>query len=130
MAKRKLKLHVRIPHYRTPRIAWRKEIYKCIVSEATIKEVRFSASDKLQLEVRLYLHGIALSFHDVDNRLKDIMDALQGRCGGSKKDHTFAPIIPNDKQIFRVLIEKTAPPKQSKGHGHLIISRYVSSKIH
>jgi hypothetical protein len=67
----------------------------------------------------------ALLSHDVDNRLKDIMDALQGRAGGSKKLRAYSPIIPNDKQIFRVIIEKSLPPPQSKGLGHLIITKYI-----
>lgn len=68
----------------------------------------------------------ALRFHDVDNRLKDIMDALQGRAGGPKKFRNHSPIIPNDKQIYRVIIEKAFPPKQSQGLGHLVIKRYKS----
>lgn len=70
------------------------------------------------------MNSTALSFHDVDNRLKDIMDALQGRAGGSKKIRRWTPIIPNDKQIYRVTIEKALPPKQSKGLGHLVIIRH------
>jgi Holliday junction resolvase RusA-like endonuclease len=70
------------------------------------------------------MDGTALSSHDVDNRLKDIMDALQGRAGGSKKIKRWFPIIPNDKQIYRVTIEKALPPKQSKGLGHLMITRF------
>jgi hypothetical protein len=65
-----------------------------------------------------------LSFHDVDNRLKDILDALQGRAGGSKKVRTLVPIIPNDNQIYRVMIEKAPPPWQSKGFGHLTLRKY------
>ena len=70
------------------------------------------------------MEGMALSSHDVDNKLKDIMDALQGRAGGSKKIRRSPPIIPNDKQIYRVTIEKALPPKQSKGLGHLVITRH------
>ena len=66
----------------------------------------------------------ALNWHDVDNRLKDIMDALQGRAGGSKKVRALSGIIPNDRQIFRIVIEKSLPPKQSKGFGHLIVTKY------
>jgi hypothetical protein len=40
-----------------------------------------------------------IKFHDVDNRLKDIMDSLQGRMGGSKKEQLFERLIPNDSQI-------------------------------
>ena len=62
--------------------------------------------------------------HDVDNRLKDIMDALQGRAGGPKNRKPLIPTITNDNQIYRVIIEKLAPPKQSHGLGHLTIRKY------
>lgn len=96
-----------------------------IISSAASKAgISYSSSDKLELKVKLYIDGTAISFHDVDNRLKDIMDALQGRAGSSKKLRTLSPIIPNDKQIYRVTIEKALPPKQSKGMGHLVITRH------
>lgn len=62
--------------------------------------------------------------HDIDNRLKDIMDALQGRAGGPKSRKALTPIITNHNQIYRVIIEKSAPPKQSHGLGHLTIRKY------
>ena len=87
-----------------------------IISLATSKAgISYNSSDRLELKVKLYMEGGALSSHDVDNRLKDIMDALQGRAGGSKKIKRWSPIIPNDKQIYRVTIEKALPPKQSSG---------------
>jgi Holliday junction resolvase RusA-like endonuclease len=57
--------------------------------------------------------GRKLEVHDVDNRLKDILDALQGRMRGSKAVRRFVPIIHNDRQVFRVVITKSLPPKQS-----------------
>ena len=124
MAKRKLRLSIRIPPYRTPRNCWRREIHDLLSAEATRASISYVASDKLQLKVILYLPESALSSHDVDNRLKDIMDALQGRAGGSKKVRSLCPIIPNDQQIYRVTVEKNLAPPQSKGLGHLIISKY------
>ena len=62
--------------------------------------------------------------HDVDNRLKDIMDALQGRAGGKKGSGSLVPIIPNDRQVFKVTIEKMPPPKQSLGLGHLTVKKH------
>lgn len=96
-------------------------------SEAKRSGISYFPSDKLQLKVRLYMDNAALFSHDVDNRLKDIMDALQGRAGGSKKLRAYAPVIPNDKQVFRATIEKTLPLPQSMGLGHLIITRYKDS---
>ena len=123
MAKRKFKLSVRIPHYQNPRNTWRQKLHNITLSAANLSGISYQPSDKLDLKIKLYMNSSALSFHDVDNRLKDIMDALQGRAGGSKKIRRWAPIIPNDKQICRVTIEKALPPKQSKGLGHLVIIR-------
>lgn len=124
MPKRKFKLSVRIPEYQTPRNSWRQTLHTIILSAASKAGISYHFSDKLDLKVKLYIDITAISFHDVDNRLKDIMDALQGRAGGSKKFRRLSPIIPNDKQIYSVTIEKALPPKQSKGMGHLVITRH------
>lgn len=72
--------------------------------------------------MRLYLkEDQGLWVHDLDNGLKDILDALQGRLGGSKKHKPRSPVIPNDHQIFKVIAEKVPPPKQSHGLGHLLL---------
>ena len=52
--------------------------------------------------------------NDVDNRLKDIMDALQGALGGTKSKQRSG-VIKNDNQIFRVVIEKRPPKKADCG---------------
>jgi hypothetical protein len=68
----------------------------------------------LDVEVLLYLkRGKRHDIHDVDNRLKDILDALQGRFRG------YAPkkvprLIANDNKICRAVIEKRATPKVFK----------------
>ena len=124
MAKRPLKLNIRIPPYENPRNAWRKKLHQIIRQRQRRSAVRYLESDRLEVAVRLYISGSALSKHDVDNRLKDILDALQGRAGGSKAKHTLLPIIPNDRQVYRVIIEKAEPPHQSKGFGHLTIRKF------
>ncbi|MCJ7784846.1 MAG: RusA family crossover junction endodeoxyribonuclease [Desulfobacterales bacterium] len=124
MAKRKTKLAIRIPPYEPPRNTWRQKIHRIVSLEAERAEVSYRPLDKLELKVRLYLKEGPLFSHDLDNRLKDIMDALQGRAGGSKKVQTLSAIIPNDRQVFRIVIEKSLPPKQSKGFGHLLVSKY------
>jgi Holliday junction resolvase RusA-like endonuclease len=129
MAKRKTKLTIRIPPYQSPRNTWHKKIHRIVSLEAERAEVSYRSTDKLELKVRLYLKGGGLFFHDLDNRLKDIMDALQGRAGGSKKIRTLSAIIPNDSQIFRIIIEKSLPPKQSEGFGHLIVAKYGGKKV-
>jgi hypothetical protein len=124
MTKRALKLKIRLPSYVHPRLAWRKAIY----GQAKLVGAVYRPEDKLEVVVRLYLDGHALLTHDVDNRLKDILDALQGRIGGSKAIRRFVPIIPNDNQVYRVIIEKLAAPAQSHGLGHLIVREYTPNK--
>lgn len=123
MPKRPLTLKIRIPPYSSPRNAWRRQLHKAISAVQRKSLVTYLLTDKLEVEVRLYMKGSALELHDVDNRLKDILDALQGRAGGPKHERTLRAIIPNDHQVYRVIVEKSSPPGQSHGRGHLIIRR-------
>jgi hypothetical protein len=124
MPKRPLSFKVRIPPYRYPRTAWRQDLHAILQEAVSKRGIVYSAVDKLELKVVLYLKDNALIVHDVDNRLKDIMDALQGRAGGKKGKSKLKPIIPNDNQVFRVTIEKMAPHKQSLGMGHLVVRKF------
>jgi hypothetical protein len=124
MAKRKFKIKFRIPSYVTPRNAWRRRIYNAARTEMLVRRVTYQCDDRLAVEVVLYLEGTAIGFHDVDNRLKDVMDALQGRMGGPKAVRWHRPLIPNDNQIFGVVVTKMQPPPQSHGLGHVTISKY------
>src|SRR3990172_13216104 len=102
MPKRPLKLHFRIPPYEAPSNEWRKRIHLAACEK--VEDVQYQPNDRLEVEVRLYFLAGALRWHDVDNRLKDVLDALQGRAGGSKAVHTLQAIIPNDRQIYRVVV--------------------------
>ena len=93
------------------------------ILQLSAQGVSYPEDAKLAVEVKLYLRGRALESHDVDNRLKDILDALQGRMGGSKAVRKFVPIIQNDRQVYRVVITKSPPPKQSLGLGHVLVSQ-------
>jgi Holliday junction resolvase RusA-like endonuclease len=124
MAIRKTTLKIRLPQYITPRLKWRIAINEELVKAIQNQKVTYFITDKLELIITLYLKDIALEFHDIDNRLKDIMDAMQGRAGGSKAKLSIPRIIFNDSQIFKVTIEKKLPTKQSNGLGHLIIRKY------
>jgi len=123
MAKRRLKLHVRIPPYRPDRNSWRRKLHKAIIAAQRDRSVRYGADDVLEIAVRLYMRSKDLRSHDVDNRLKDVMDALQGRAGGPKAKRSLAAVIPNDRQIYRIVMEKAPPPGQSRGFGHLTIRK-------
>jgi len=107
MPKRRLTLSVPLPPYRHPRNAWRRLIHQAVLEGQASRHVNYVPSDKLEVHVTLNLSPSAALHHDVDNRLKDILDALQGRAGGSKALHTLKPIVPDDRQIYRVSIEKS-----------------------
>jgi hypothetical protein len=124
MAKQPLSLKVRLPRYESPRNEWRKKLHACIITAIKNKGIEYTRIKKLELRITLYLAEPHIRFHDVDNRLKDIMDSLQGRMGGSKKEQLYKRIIPNDRQIYKVTIEKKQPPIQSHGLGHLEIRKY------
>ena len=123
MPKPRKKLHVRIPPYRSPRNAWRHDLHAAITAAQRHGRVVYASKDHLEVRVQLYLDGRASEVHDVDNRLKDVMDALQGRAGGSKAVRSLAAVVPNDRQIYRVIIEKSVPPWQSGGLGHLWVRK-------
>ena len=127
--KRGLRVRFRIPPYVTPRALWRKQIHRVAAEAVRTAGVGYSVEDLLELDVRIYLTKPALVMHDIDNRLKDIMDALQGHVQGTgKKGQALPALIPNDNQIFRVIVEKQASPKQSHGQGHVTIRRYEPEK--
>lgn len=126
MPKRRLTLKIRIPEYRHPRNAWRVAIHRAVLDAQRATDVRYHADDRLELILKLYFRAErSAAIHDVDNRLKDCLDALQGRVGGTKtKGRQLLPaIIPNDRQVWRVVVEKRLEPKQARGFGHLTIRR-------
>jgi hypothetical protein len=128
-AKRPLKLRIRIPEYSAPRNNWRAAIHEAVRRVQAKSEVKYQVDDRLEVQLRLYFtDGRASEVHDVDNRLEDCLDALQGRVGGTKTKATrrLAPIVPNDRQIWRVIVEKSLAPRQARGRGHLIIRRLRS----
>lgn len=127
MAKRALRIQFRLPPYEPPRNEWRKQIHAAALAKRGA--VRYEPDDCLEVDVRLYFGLRPLGFHDVDNRLKDVLDALQGGTGGSKALRTLEPIIPNDRQIYRVVVEKSEPPPQSSGLGHVIVRGFEPVRL-
>ena len=56
--------------------------------------VSYKPHDRLELNIRLYLPAPTLAWHDVDNQLKDVMDALQGRAEGpTLRESLIAPVV-------------------------------------
>ena len=126
MSKRRLTLEIPLPPYRPPRNSWRRLIHEAALSASRARSVHYSATDKLEVHVTLDLSPSATLVHDVDNRLKDVLDALQGRTGGPKKLRVLEPVIPNDNQIYRVSIEKSPPSDGKRPHGKITIKKLRS----
>jgi Holliday junction resolvase RusA-like endonuclease len=123
MTKRRQTIKIRLPRYERNHLQWRKAIHEALIAASTDIDIR--PDDLIELIVTLYFDRSAVIWHDVDNRLKDIMDALQGRVGGPKAIKPRNPVLPNDNQVYRVQIEKVVATKQSLGKGHLIVRKYV-----
>jgi Holliday junction resolvase RusA-like endonuclease len=122
MPKPRRTLKFRLPEYVTGPNKWKKLIHGAALEAKKKQKAEFPEGVQLQVEVRVYLKDRQLGIHDVDNRLKSILDALQGRAGGSKAVNDLEKIIQNDQDVYRVVIEKSAPPKQSRGLGHVKVS--------
>jgi len=77
MGKQSLSLKVRLPMYDSPRHKWRKKT-SCysIMTALKDKGIEYATDQKLELRITLYLAEPHIRFHDVDNRLKDIIDSL------------------------------------------------------
>jgi len=89
--------------------------------------VRYDPDGRFEVVVLLYLKkGKRHDIHDVDNRLKDILDALQARFGGPKSARRKSRLFENDRQVSRVVIEKQPIPKSlsDDAGGRLLIRRY------
>jgi len=112
-------IRIRLPEFKPPhKTAWREEIH----NEISKYKVKCLKTHKVELLVRFYLDKEMIKKTDIDNMLKDVMDALQGYvCGHKKKYHSRKRIICNDNQIYKVTVEKKLPPKQSHNKGHLIV---------
>jgi len=115
MAKTRRSITVHLPRYRRDREQWRRDILDCVLEKQQDRSVQYSSEDTFEVTVLLYLgtkkKQKRFSIHDVDNRLKDILDALQGRLGRSRSSRR---LIDNDNRVLRVVIEKRLHPKNPK----------------
>jgi hypothetical protein len=61
--------------------------------------------------------------HETDERVKDIVDALEGRIAGRRSRRRIAPIVQGG-QIVRIILEKDARVPRGRPLGVLTISRF------
>jgi Holliday junction resolvase RusA-like endonuclease len=135
MAKRRMKLKVRIDDYPAPGLGaagprglgWSRSVYDAVVEEADKLEVQYLDKDHLEMDVILYMDEGQLRFHDVDNLTKHLFDALQGRLGGAgKAKQTNRRIAPSDAQIQRLTIEKRQR-QTAKQRSMVVVTGYAHS---
>jgi Holliday junction resolvase RusA-like endonuclease len=106
-------IRTKLPTYEKNRQEWRRKILNKVREAAAKRTIEYDSDQKLEVDVVLYLQrGKRHEIHDVDNRLKDILDSLQGRFRGA--DRKNERLIANDNKICKAVIEKRPTPKRHK----------------
>jgi hypothetical protein len=122
VAKRRFSITVRLPAYARPRNEWRRRVHSAVLEALARRGVGYSDADRLELRLSLALEGRPLAVHAIDDRVKDVIDALGGRIAGPRSTRRIAPILEDD-QIARIVLENSA--RRSRGSlGELAVSRY------
>ena len=124
MAKRRFSITVPLPAYARPRNEWRRRVHAVVLEAQTRRGVGYRESDRLEVRIALRLGERPLAIHDIDERVKDIIDALEGRIAGPRSRRRIAPIIPEADQIRRVILEKSGSRPRRGSLGELAISRH------
>lgn len=122
MAKRRFSITVQLPAYSRPRNEWRRKVHGAVLEAQTRRGVGYQDADRLELRISLALDGRPLDIHEIDERVKDIVDALGGRIAGPRSHRRIAPIV-SDEQIRRIVLER-APRRRGRTLGQLAVSRY------
>lgn len=113
------KVEAAFPGYSRGRNEWRKAIHRAVADTMRSAKVVFVEHDDLSVDVKLVMTETHFRFNDVDNRLKDVLDALQTRVGGPKAVRSLPTLIPNDKQVVRASVEKA---QGANPGGHVTIT--------
>jgi hypothetical protein len=123
MAKRRFSIVVELPAYARPRNEWRRRVHAAVLDELARRGVGYVDADRLELRLALALEGRPLSVHAIDERVKDVIDALGGRIAGPRSLRRIAPIV-GDGQIARIVLEKAAVRRRVRTLGQLAVTRY------
>jgi hypothetical protein len=122
MAKRRFTISATLPAYAPPRNEWRRRVHAAVLEAQTFRGVGYRENDQLELRVSL-LGPRPLDVHEVDERLKDIVDALEGRIAGRRSRRRIAPIV-SSGQIQRVIIESDPRTLRGRPFAVLTIGRF------
>lgn len=98
-------------------------MHAAVLEAQTFRGVGYRESDQLELRVSLYLGARALDVHETDERMKDIVDALEGRIAGRRSRRRIAPIVASG-QIRRLILEKDERVPRGRPLGVLTVARY------
>ena len=123
MAKRRFTISATLPAYAPPRNEWRRRVHAAVLEAQTFRGVGYRESDRLELRIVFMLGARSLDIHDLDERVKDIVDALEGRIAGRRSRRRIAPIVGHD-QIRRIVLEKDTRVPRGRPLGLLTIARY------
>jgi len=123
VAKRRFTISATLPAYAPPRNEWRRRVHAAVLEAQTFRGVGYRESDRLELRIALFLGSRPLDVHEVDERVKDIVDALEGRIAGRRSRRRIAPIVFTG-QILRVILEKDTRALRGRPLGLLTVARF------
>lgn len=123
MAKRRSSIVVELPGYARPRNEWRRRVHAVVLEALARRGVGYQDADRLEIRLALALEARPLSVHAIDERVKDVIDALGGRIAGPRSTRRIAPIVA-DEQIMRIVLEKAPARRRGRALGELAIARY------
>ncbi len=98
-------------------------MHAAVLEAQTNRGVGYREGDELELRVALFLGSRGLDVHELDERVKDIVDALEGRIAGRRSRRRIAPIV-SAGQIRRIVLEKDTGMPRGRPLGVLTIARY------
>ncbi len=125
MAKRRFTISTVLPGYAAPSNEWRRRVHAAVLEAQTSRGVGYRDGDPLELRIALFLGNRPLDIHEIDERVKDVIDALGGHIAGPRSRRRIAPIVPTPEQIRRIVLEKVSYWSQrGRPFGQLTIARY------
>jgi len=128
MAKRRFSISIALPGYARPRNEWRRRVHAAVLDAQTRRGVGYRDADRVEVRITLFLRDRPLDLHEIDERVKDVIDALEGRIAGPRSRRRIAPIIPSTDQIQRIVLEKAATRGRRGALGELSIARYRAKR--